>query len=75
MLFVRKLLCERTDILVLFWFFVAGYIFFYIAIPKFDNWLIQIGIAISYFVIPVKFNDWRERYCKKCAEIEFGKEE
>ena len=56
---------------MLFWFFGGG-LMLYVAANLLDDqhftwWIaVPIGlfIGISYYVIPVKFNDWREKYCE-----------
>ena len=65
---INHVLCRRTDLLVLFWLFGGGVLFFSVLIPLTDNGLIQIGIAIMYYVVAIQFNNWREKYCEKCKE-------
>ncbi len=68
---ITHLLCERTDILVLFWVIFGGLIFRIIAeILDSQNlvwWLLYplaLFLPFMYFYIAIKFNSWRERYCK-----------
>ena len=65
---INYVLCERTDLLVLFWLFGGGILFFYILIPAIEIGFLKVVVAIMYYVIAVKFNNWREKYCEKCKK-------
>ena len=65
---IKKLLCVRTDILVLFWF-LGGYLIVFYAIAESQmHGAVKVAFAISYFLIPALFNEWREKFCKECQQ-------
>ena len=74
---MKNLFCERTDLLVIFWFFGVGYIFMILAnmldslhLVAWISYPTAIIFGFMYFYIPYKFNEWREGYCKRQFELE-----
>lgn len=63
---IKKLLCERTDILVIFWIFAGGAFIIFLASMT-QNAFLQIFIALAFFLVPAIFNEWREKFCRQCT--------